>query len=235
MACSQSKRVFLSAILSAAIVACGGGGGSSTPPKPSPTAVTFYGASQDTGAYVDPNAGILQYLPDPVDQVSSFLGVKCLNRSVNGMMLSELVSGGVVAADAIILGGSGKNIPSFVSQLASDPNPRTVIAAGMVDAAFTERTEEEFISLMSQAIELVWAAKKTPILEGFNNFKETSILDRKKVDRLKRFDAIVRDISITRKVQYIDVSSMNPTFSPDGLHYSAESHTERARIIASQL
>lgn len=205
-------------------------------PAAGPRAVTFYGDSATFGGYFDEH-GLQRYSPDPVSLVQSASSgaLQCLNRAMNGLTLHELLSGGRVEMAAVGLGEPGEIAPLSL-QLTTDPSQVIVLGCGNVDALFGAHGTQVFAEDLQEAIRLVRAAGKTPVVRGLNRFLQAGPVDAWRLTQRDAFHATARLVAAEEGAAFIDIdASGDPELCWDQLHPSTGYHQRIAEVIAQTL
>lgn len=208
-----------------------------TPDTPS---VSFYSASDTAGGYFDPPGVLQTYSPDPAKMVQDVLGWPCVNHSINGMQLRELLAGGPVQMAIPGIGQDGVVIPSFADQLAGDQSTVIVMGCGMVDALVTDTTLEQYVLMVEQAVRTVLQAGKLPVLRGFHRIHPGPVLTVERLAKAETFNAALQSFAATRGVPFIDLANGVPfngsdDMCADGVHPTEDYHRRIAACIAAAL
>lgn len=202
--------------------------------RQTPYGVTFYGDSSTFGGYFVGDV-LHRYDPDPVAMVAQASGRACINRARNGLKLSELLVGGVIALESPTLGEPG-TVEPFSEQLKSDPSPVVVIGCGVVDAMFSGITITEHAQNLRTAAGVALAAGKLPMLRGLNRFTPCPALSAEQLARRDAFDQMTRLVAGEQGLTFLDIDGAGePDICGDSLHPTAEYHQRIARHIAAQL
>lgn len=215
------RRAVFTAVL-AFLAGCGGG-------VAAVQRVSIYGDSATTGAYLQ-DGQVLFYSPRPVEMMNADGPVPVVDHSANGLMLCELVVGGPVAMGA----QGGQTVARLDAQLAADPNQIVVIALGHVDALFGSMPLAEFLNAAADAVAMVRAAGRAPVIRGLINFEVNGTVSPAMLTRLRDFAAGLRALAMAVQVPFIEVPQ-DAEAGPDGLHPSPAYHARIAQATADQL
>ena len=203
-------------------------------PPPPPTAC-WYSASDGYGGYFE-GGQLRRYDPDPVEMIDAAGPVTCINRSHNGMRLSELLNGGPLANGLPEqVGDTGVTVLPFPQQLAADAPDLAVVGAGMVDWLFDDITPESYRAMLARAASQARTLGIEPVFLGFSRFALSSFITPDHLARIELGDDTLRVVAAELDVPYIDRSSVEPVMAEDGLHWVRECHEEAALVIAPQL
>lgn len=212
------------------------GGHDEPQPTPWPTA-TVISASDSAGGWFDVDAGVLRHFdPDPVQMISQAGPVQCINASINGLRLLELLAGGPVADGVDREGRMGLSVRPLREQLAQMTTPIVVIGAWMNDAINTALPEDEFRVLVRECIDECAAAGKHLVFRGQQGFLVTSRVSADALYRVTRFGEILREEARAAGVTVLDpLLAGPPEICSDGLH-GTEAYMRRiADTLAVQL
>ena len=212
------------------------GGHDEPQPTPWPTA-TVISASDSAGGWFDVDAGVLRHFdPDPVQMISQAGPVQCVNASINGLRLAELMQGGPVADGVGRDGRMGLTVRPLREQLAQMTTPIVVVGAWMNDAIRTDLDPDIFRQLVRQCIAECSAAGKHLVLRGQQGFVESPAVPARALLRITQFGEILREEARAAGVTVIDpLLAGPPEICGDGLH-GTEAYMRRiADSLALQL
>lgn len=212
------------------------GGNSKPEPTPWPMA-TVISASDSAGGWFDVPAGVLRHFdPDPVAMVSARGPVQCVNASINGLRLAELMTGGPVADGVGRDGRMGLTVAPLREQLATMSTPIVVVGAWLNDAINTDLSVEEFRALVRECIDTCLAADKHLAFRGQQGFLETPRVSAHALWRVAQFGAVLREEAAARGITVLDpLLAGPPEICSDGLH-GTEAYMRRiAATLALQL
>ena len=211
-------------------------GGRDPEPTPWPTA-TVISASDSAGGWYDVEAEVLRhYAPDPVQMINQAGPVQCVNASINGLRLVELLRGGPVAQGVGRDGRMGLNVRPLREQLVQMATPIVVIGAWLNDAINTDLSVEEFRALVRECIDTCLAADKHLAFRGQQGFLETPRVSAHALWRVAQFGAVLREEAAARGITVLDpLLAGPPEICSDGLH-GTEAYMRRiADTLAVQL
>ena len=205
-----------------------------------PKVASIYSASDTAGGYcVPPDATLKTYDPTPCELISVAGPVQVYSHSINGLKLSELLTGGNVALGVPGIGEEGVTVRPFKEQLASDPSEIIVVGAGMVDCFFTDISLLAYMELVDEAVGCIHDARKIPVIRGYHQFIETPLMTSAVLARRELFNRTLQKYCESMKVEFLDCASVEfngaEDLAPDLLHPSAEYHKRLAVFIAGRL
>lgn len=232
----MDASVIVIIIVAAALVIALSRGGSDHAPTPWPTA-TVISASDSAGGWYDVNADALRHFdPDPVQMISQAGPVQCVNASINGLRLAELMQGGPVADGVGRDGRMGLTVRPLREQLAQMATPIVVVGAWMNDAIRTDLDADTFRQLVRQCIAECEAADKHLVLRGQQGFVESPQVSALALQRIQQFGEILREEARAAGVTVLDpLLAGPPEICSDGLH-GTEAYMRRiADTLALQL
>lgn len=185
--------------------------------KPS---VLVLGASDMSGGYFDAT-GKLCRLASLVQTIAEVSGLPCIDLSISGLQLRELLTGGRVAFSA------DPNNPDTIKSLKQILHENSgcqyvILTAGTNDVLFGGRTLDEFDNDLSEAIEMIVTAGMKPILRGTCYFAETQNMPENKVALAEAINLAFKDKADDCHLPFFDVRSVawegQSDTAPDGLH-----------------
>lgn len=205
-------------------------------PTPWPTA-TVISASDSAGGWYDVDAEVLRHFdPDPVQMINHAGPVQCVNASINGLRLAELMRGGPVVDGVGRDGRMGLTVRPLSEQLSQMATPIVVIGAWLNDAINTDLPVEDFRALVRECIDMCLAAGKHLVFRGQQGFLETPRVSAHALWRVAQFGAVLREEAAARGITVLDpLLAGPPEICSDGLH-GTEAYMRRvADTLALQL
>lgn len=205
-------------------------------PTPWPSA-TVISASDSAGGWYDVDAEVLRHMePDPVQMINQAGPVQCVNWSINGLRLAELMRGGSVADGVGRDGRQGLTVLPLREQLVQMATPIVIVGAWMNDAIRTDLPADDFRHLVRECIAECAAAGKHLVLRGQQGFVESPIVTPVALQRIAQFGEILREEARAAGITLLDpLLAGPPEICSDGLH-GTEAYMRRiAATLALQL
>lgn len=209
--------------------------------QPVQATASIYSASDTAGGYCDyPDPTLKTYDPSPVEMMCLAGPVHVESRSINGLKLSELLAGGVVAASVQGTGEQGVTVLPLDQQLKTDPAQIIVLGAGMVDVFFTDISLTAYLDMVIHAVNTIRAHGKTPVVRGYHRFIPSRFMSEISLQRRDEFNLQLKLFCRSAMIDFLDCDSVPFSGSPDDfaldqLHPSAAYHQRLATFIAGRL
>lgn len=200
--------------------------------------VLVLSASDTHGGYFDPYS-LQRYNPTPVQMISEQSGLFCYDETMNGLQLCELLVGGNVAFGAPDPGQSATIKP--LKQLLDEHAdcPIVFLGCGMNDVLFGGRTVDQMIADVEAEVNIVLLAGRVPVVRGFHNFAETSLMTAEKLAINTAANTALQAKVAAMGVPFLDNRSVEfhgiSDIQVDGLHPTMEYHQRLCAYQAAQL
>jgi hypothetical protein len=194
--------------------------------------VLVLSASDLHGGYFDARNQLCRLSPTPVEQISSMSGLHCVDETLNGLQLCELLTGGSVRFAAPDT-GQPATIKSLQQLLDAHPDCSVVyLGCGMNDVLFGGRTLEQLLEDIEAALHIIVCAGRTPVLRGYHQFAPSHLMTAEKIGVSRMAGLAVQIKAKDFGVAFVDVATVPlGGMQADGLHPDADYH---ARLCAYQ-
>lgn len=188
-----------------------------------PPAVLVISASDLHGGYFDAGFNLRRVSPTPVEHIAALSGLRCVDETINGLQLCELLQGGSIrfAADA-----NHATTKSLQELLEAHPDCQIVyLGLGLNDVLFGGRTLTQLLADLEAALHIIVCAGRIPVLRGYHNFAPSPLMTPEKIDIARMAGLAVLIKAKDFGVECIDVASVSlGGMAPDGLHPDSEYH-----------
>lgn len=201
-------------------------------------AVLVLSASDTHGGYFDPYS-LQRYNPTPVQMISEQSRLVCYDETLNGLQLCELLVGGNVAFGAPDPGQPATIKP--LKQLLDEHADCQIVflGCGMNDVLFGGRTVDQMIADVEAEVNIVLLAGRVPVVRGFHNFAETSLMTAEKLAINSAANTALQAKAAAMGVPFLDNHSVEfhgiSDIQVDGLHPTMAYHQRLCAYQAEQL
>lgn len=206
---------------------------SSAKPSAMPN-ILVISASDLHGGYFDADFNLRRVSPTPAEQIAALSGLRCVDETINGLQLCEVLTGGNLrfAADA-----NHATTRSLKELLEAHPDCQIVyLGLGLNDVLFGGRTLTQLLSDLEAALHIIVCAGRVPVLRGYHNFAPSPMMTAEKIGIAKMAGLAVLIKARDFGVAVVDVASVPcGGMAADGLHPDDAYHGRLCEYQASEL